>query len=350
MYPWDAESDAAYASRLKRGEDKIICLTATYSPKHDVIIVVTDDLRMTFFKVTSRGNVTDGTVKPAGRVRTESQQHVVAVDDGSDRVFTAGVEKEVTVWSLREVKQKHADDTQRGTHLYSATPESLLSDQTEKVTSILVITDVPLSLSLLLTSSLSSQIITYDLLTLTPLRRLSGHTSGVRTMCYDGMGGLYSGGFEYDVFVWDLESSAEYPVNKLVGGHFAGIVKVESPYQSGRLCSLDDTGRFAWWDVRRTVVVENHDRLLQSFTTTPSVTSTFSATTYTTPALLHSTNGMTIIAAGKKIVAFDSIDVRPKEAPPDTAIYNPVGHSFTTVHDRDLKVSECVCVCVYYYF
>ena len=179
----------------------------------------------------------------------------------------------------------------------------------------------------------------YDLSNLRLLRTLTGHTTGIRSVTYDWEGGLCSAGFEYDIFVWDLDAGLSYPLNKLVKGHFESIVHIESPPHSGRMCSLDTTGRFCWWDVRRTVALENHERCIQTFESSAASTcTTFALTHYQESALEQSTNGMTLIGGSKKMHTYDSVDVRPPEAPPSVATFNRVGYHFITVHDKDLKV------------
>ena len=55
-------------------------------------------------------------------------------------------------------------------------------------------------------------------------------------------------------------------------------------------------------------------------------------------ALEFSTNGMTLVAASKKIHTFDSVDVRPPEAPPTQCVFNDVGFNFISVHEKEIKV------------
>ena len=193
-------------------------------------------------------------------------------------------------------------------------------------------------LDVLVSASLDSTIKVYNLDTLHCTHTLVGHTSGVRTLCYDWQGNLYSGGFEYNILVWDLEAGLSYPLNKLVKGHYKPIVQVCAPYKSGRLCSLDNSGRFCWWDIRRNVALENHERCIQSFDNPPHICQTLDIAHSVENALEFSTNGMTLVAASKKLHAFDSVDVRPPEAPPTVCIFNSVGFNFISVHEKDIKV------------
>ena len=178
-------------------------------------------------------------------------------------------------------------------------------------------------LDVVITASLDKTIKVFDLEMLRPIRTLVGHTSGVRCLTYDFHGNLYSAGFEHDIYVWDLEAGLSYPLNKLVKGHSDPIVKIGAPYLSGRLCSLDTSGHFSWWDIRRNVALENHERCIQSFDCPPHLCQTFDVAHSVENALEFSTNGMTLVAGSKKIHAFDSVDVRPPEAPQQLALSIP---------------------------
>jgi WD40 repeat protein len=127
------------------------------------------------------------------------------------------------------------------------------AEHADAITDLLVVNDLDRELACLVSASLDSKIHVYSLQSLRHTHTLVGHTSGVRSISYDYEGGLYSGGFEYEVFVWDLYAGAEYPINKLVKEHSHSIVKVQAAAKQGRLASLDTSGRFCWWDSRRNV-------------------------------------------------------------------------------------------------
>ncbi|GMI01426.1 hypothetical protein TrVE_jg10733 [Triparma verrucosa] len=339
IFPWDAEENFAYKRRMMRGEDAISCIQCEFFPSLDVICVLTSDLHITFHKAINRNNLMSESVKPAGRVATESQQYVMAWDDGNQHLFTAGCESQITVWKVVAVKLKGTDQN-ASKYKYTATQEFILDQHTDAIQDLLVVIhpDEGFELNCLCSASLDGTIKVYNLSSLNMTHTLVGHTSGVTTLCYDGTGALYSGGFGYDVFVWDLDAGLSYPLNKLVKGHYSQILKVYSPWNSGRLCSLDAAGKFCWWDVRRNVALENHERCIQCFDCRPHLSSTFTVADGVENALEFSTNGMTLVAASKKIHTFDSVDVRPPEAPPTQCMFNDVGFNFISIHEKDLKV------------
>ncbi|GMH90608.1 hypothetical protein TL16_g11819, partial [Triparma laevis f. inornata] len=339
IFPWDAEENFAYKRRMMRGEDAISCIQCEFFPSLDVICVLTSDLHITFHKAINRNNLMSESVKPAGRVATESQQYVMAWDDNNRHLFTAGCESQITVWKVVAVKLKGTDQN-ASKYKYTATQAYILDQHTDAIQDLLVVIhpDEGFELNCLCSASLDGTIKVYNLQTLNMTHSLVGHTSGVCTLCYDGTGALYSGGFGYDVYVWDLDAGLSYPLNKLVKGHYSQILKVYSPWNSGRLCSLDAAGKFCWWDVRRNVALENHERCIQCFSAPPHLSSTFTVADGVENALEFSTNGMTLVAASKKIHTFDSVDVRPPEAPPTQTMFNDVGFNFISVHEKDLKV------------
>ncbi|GMH51993.1 hypothetical protein TrRE_jg4923, partial [Triparma retinervis] len=337
IFPYDCEEDFAYKRRMMRGEDKVSCIQAAFLPSLDLICVLSSDLRINFHKAINRNNVMSESVKPAGRVATDSQQYVMAWDDTRQQLFTAGCENEVLVWKVMEVKLK-ATENNASKYKYIATQVGVFDTHKDTIKDIIAIQDPDNELDILVTASLDQTIKVFDLETLRPIRTLVGHTSGVRCLTYDFHGNLYSAGFEHDIYVWDLEAGLSYPLNKLVKGHFDPIVKIGAPHLSGRLCSLDTSGRFCWWDIRRNVALENHERCIQSFDCPPHLCQTFDLAHSVENALEFSTNGMTLVAGSKKIHAFDSVDVRPPEAPPTSCVFNIVGYNFISVHEKDLKI------------
>jgi WD40 repeat protein/Ca2+-binding EF-hand superfamily protein len=334
-YPADCETNIAYKRRLQRGEDALSCLSSIFLPELDVLSTLTSDLNLTFHKVTNRGSVSSESLRPSSRVSTESQQYVQAWDGSNNRLFTAGCDNDVLVWEIFEKESTNRE--QEGKYKVTATLITRLSYHKDTVKDLLVVIDPEYELSCLLSAGLDTSINMFDLATLRPMRTLVGHTSGVRSLTYDWYGGLCSAGFEYDIFVWDLDAGLTYPLNKLVKGHTSPIAQVASPYKSGRLASLDTKGKFCWWDIRRNVALENHERNIQSFTPALKCT-TFGLSNYSEAALEYSTNGISLVAGSKKLSTFDSIDVRPPEAPPTHATFNPVSYNFITVHEKDLKV------------
>mmetsp|Transcript_5933 Transcript_5933/g.11892 ORF Transcript_5933/g.11892 Transcript_5933/m.11892 type:complete len:1682 (-) Transcript_5933:15-5060(-) len=337
IFPHDCEEDFAYKRRMMRGEDKVSCIQAIFLPSLDLVCILSSDLRINFHKAINRNGVMSESVKPAGRVPTDSQQYVMAWDDVRQQLFTAGCENEILVWKVFEVKQKVSDNNV-SKYKYVATQVHLLDHHNDTIKDMITVQDPDNELDVLITASLDKSIKVFDLETLRPVRTLVGHTSGVRCLTYDFHGNLYSAGFEHDIYVWDLEAGLSYPLKKLVKGHVNPIIKIVSPYSSGRLCSLDVSGRFSWWDIRRNVALENHERCIQSFDCPPHLCQTFDLAHSVENALEFSTNGMTLVAGSKKIHAFDSVDVRPPEAPPTACVFNSVGYNFVSVHEKDLKV------------
>lgn len=337
IFPYDCEEDFAYKRRMMRGEDYISCVQATFLPSLDLICVLSSDLRINFHKAINRNNVMSESVKPAGRVTTDSQQYVMAWDDTLHHLFTAGCENEVVVWKVFEVKQK-ATENNASKYKYVATQVALLDHHKDTVKDIVTVQDTANEMDVLVTASLDKTIKVYNLSNLKLMRTLVGHSSGVRCLTYDFHGNLYSAGFDCDIFVWDLEAAICHPLNKLVKGHFHPITKIVAPFNSGRLCSLDASGRFCWWDIRRNVALENHERCIQSFDCPPHLCQVFDLAHSVENALEFSTNAMTLVAGSKKVHAFDSVDVRPPEAPPTKCVFNSVGYNFISVHEKDLKV------------
>jgi len=347
VFPWDTEENFAYRRRLQRGEDALKTLRCEYLPSLNCICVLTSDLRINFHEVVNTHNINSDNVKPLGRIQTSSQQYVLAWDDTHGQLFTAGCSHEIVVWKVSKVKQKKENNTgvgiggMGGKHKILATKKTVIAHHSDAIQDLLVVVDPDYELSCLLSASLDKEIHCYDLSLLRHMRTLVGHKSGISSLCYDGMGALYSGGFEYCVYVWDLESGQTFPHNKLVKGHSDSIVCVSCPVKglgAGRLCSLDRSGKMCWWDVRRNVALENHERCIHQFNPLPQVCTTLCVVHGVENSFQYSTNGMTIMAASKKLVVFDSVDVRPTELPPAACIYNPVGHNILTVHDRDVKV------------
>ena len=111
VFPWDTEENFEYRRRMERGEDVIKCLKADFLPELDLICVLSSDMRMNFHKVLNKNSVSSESVKPAGRVQTDTQQYILAWDGEHRNLFTAGCDSEITVWQVSEVKQS---EKQRG--------------------------------------------------------------------------------------------------------------------------------------------------------------------------------------------------------------------------------------------
>jgi WD40 repeat protein len=121
--------------------------------------------------------------------------------------------------------------------------------------------------ALLASTGMDSVINLWSSQTLTFRKERLGHKNGVRTLAWsddgEGHGLLLSAGFDLDILVWDILSSATAPVFRL-RGHLSPVLGIQT--EANRAYALDSDGNFKMWDLRQGTSVLESERCLQTFT------------------------------------------------------------------------------------
>ena len=349
------------------------------SPLQAVLLVLCSDLSFAFFRTLSRQTVNSETVKPTGRtpMAPSPQQHMVVWCAGSRVVYTCGLQSTITMWRVAPLDKdgyhsiakigelrRHTDVVKDicciepddglggapgggGEAADNAAASAAGSSDSAPGDEPSAMVDTA-SNRYLASASLDASIQLWDLRTGEWLAELQAHRAGVRALAYDRLQSiLFSAGFEFDVRAWALIGSQAYPLFTLVG-HAAPIKSLACAPGASRLASLDETGKFIWWDTRRDAALDANERAVDSFKLEGDAAHALGVCAgcmpgFTVPnARAYSENDVAIFAAGKRLHVLDAVDTRPPEPPPVAAVYTAASCTIVTAHGRAAKTWDAL--------
>jgi hypothetical protein len=310
-----------------------------YVGAHDIVFVQEEDLLLvlqinlcvSFYKCMSRQFISSEYIAPAGDVTLSHQQYKIRWSAATQQVITVGNDSSVMCWGLKKL----------GELSYTLVHRHTLTGHSDVVHAVMFVTDQE-GTELLVSAGLDKRILFWDLATYRLVKCLSGHRGGIMCLAYDGDAQVFSGGYDNEIYVWDVKGSISSPTYKLAGPHKSPLQGLSCAPDTGRLCSLDRQGKAALWDVRKSVALDPRDRCIQvlPFAEKDRCSSVEMVAAPSHMAKKFTLNSITLVLAGHKLHLYDCVDPRPPDAPPTMVVYNPESVTILTVHGRGVKVGR----------
>jgi len=198
----------------------------------------------------------------------------------------------------------------------------------------------------IVSASLDTNIIVVDSYTEQQTARLTGHSKGVNSLCYNSDNRfLISSGFDHDVFVWSpFVSTLLYKLK----GHRAALVGCETVEGSPELITADASGLFKLWDLRKfecvqTFTSEHEPGDLDDLTGTLSCFKHMKLPCFDGGG---DADDYRVIAASKKLLYFDQERMRANpvsdEGPIRVALFNSQSLTVFTASERTVKIWDAI--------
>jgi WD40 repeat protein len=261
---------------------------------------------------------------PVKRVFATTPQTMLRWHKTTNTLYTAGPASHVTAWRVIRKKEEKEIEFSMITKL---------SKHRGMITDMLVVPEEGIGggNGYLVTSSVDKHIYIWSLENNECKGVRSGHHTGVRSLTYGGNNLLLSCSFEFEILAWDLAGLSNRPLFRLMG-HRSPLFSVVSLPNRDFAVSLDTSGMFRWWDVRRSATVEDSERCLSMFRSTTSLSS------FRPEAMCALPDTCSIVATGSRMLYFDLIWIKQALYTSVACVYNRSDLSFVTSADRDIRV------------
>jgi WD40 repeat protein len=314
----------------------------------DILCVLRSDMSLEFIKFLSRSNYSFETIDHIGSINLDITCHRIAWRPppsgngsgtssgtrGTVRLLAIGPSNEVHHWNfyphgehgtaqLKDYRlmKKHKDFI-RDVLVINSSPSPSSSSSTSSATATATATaaggtnnptdsgatSVGHGSRYVITASLDKTIILWDYQTLEYLSCRTGHTAGVECLATNSSHTLlFSGGYDYVIFVWDLETTINRPLYSL-HGHSSCITKIVIATDSiNRACSLDEEGHFIWWDISKNIPQNSSmvnasvstERFIETFQVPEDRARTFDLFPHPLPYTYQCLYGLILLTAGK---------------------------------------------------
>jgi WD40 repeat protein len=263
--------------------------------------------------------------RPVKRVFATTPQTMLRWHKSTNTLYTAGPASHVTAWRVLRKKEEKEIEFSMVTKL---------SKHRGMITDMLVVPEEGVgggNSGYLVTCSVDKHIYIWSLETNECKGVRSGHHTGVRSLTYGGNNLLLSCSFEFEILAWDLAGLSNRPLFRLMG-HRSPLFSVVSLPNRDFAVSLDTSGMFRWWDVRRSATVEDSERCLSMFRSTTSLSS------FRPEAMCALPDTCSIVATGSRMLYFDLIWIKQALYTSVACVYNRSDLSFVTSADRDIRV------------